>query len=48
MCRGMIKGLVLKEVGGVVCIVGEAQVVRVRVWAMTDEVIQKVFMTQDF
>ena len=29
--------LVLKEIGGVVCIIGEAKVVRVRVWAMTGE-----------
>ena len=35
MYRKMIKGLVLKEVRGVVRIVGEAQVVRVRVWIMT-------------
>ena len=27
--------LVLKEVGGVVCIVGEAKIVGVRVWIMT-------------
>ena len=32
----MIRELVLKEVGRVVCIVGEAQVVRVRVWIMTN------------
>ena len=30
-----MKGLVLKEEKGVVCIRGESQVVRVRVWIMT-------------
>ena len=35
MYREIIKGLVLKEVRGVVHIIGEAQVVGVRVWIMT-------------
>ena len=35
MYKGNKRESVLKEIGGVVCIVGEAKVVRVRVWAMT-------------
>ena len=35
MYREIIKGLVLKEVWWIVCIVREAKVVRVRVWIMT-------------
>ena len=35
MYKGNKRESVLKEVGGVVCIIGEAKVVGVRVWAMT-------------
>ena len=35
MYSGIRKGSVFKEVRRVVCIIGEAKIVRVRVWAMT-------------
>ena len=35
MYKGNKRELVLKEIGGVVHIIGEAKVVGVRVWAMT-------------